>query len=153
ELPPSLIERGLELQAGLERRLNGSAESSALPVASAVEPTVLAGEEADLSPNACWHISVRFGPDVLRNGMDPLSILRYLKTLGEIVHIETLADALPAAEAMDPETCYLGVEIAFRCDRSRCDIESAFEFVREDCSLRILPPNSAVDQYLDLIES
>ena len=27
-----------------------------------------------------WHISVRFGPDVLRNGMDPLSILRYLGT-------------------------------------------------------------------------
>lgn len=26
----------------------------------------------------CWHISVRFGPHMLRGGMDPLSFLRYL---------------------------------------------------------------------------
>jgi two-component system chemotaxis sensor kinase CheA len=30
-----------------------------------------------------WHISVRFGPSVLRNGMDPLAFLRYLLNLGE----------------------------------------------------------------------
>ena len=35
----------------------------------------------------CWHISLRFGVDVLRNGMDPLSFVRYLGTLGQIVHL------------------------------------------------------------------
>src|ERR1035437_9565092 len=34
-----------------------------------------------------WHISVRFGPEVLRNGMDPLSFIRYLGTLGNITAI------------------------------------------------------------------
>jgi two-component system chemotaxis sensor kinase CheA len=58
-----------------------------------------------------WHISVRFGPGVLRNGMDPLSFLQYLASLGEIIAITTLADAMPAAVEMDPECCYLGFEI------------------------------------------
>ena len=39
-----------------------------------------------------WHISLRFGRDVLRNGMDPLSFIRYLGTMGEIVGIVTLHD-------------------------------------------------------------
>ncbi len=60
-----------------------------------------------------WHISVRFGQDVLRNGMDPLSFIRYLGTMGKIIGIATLTDALPNAEQMDPEICYLGFEIAF----------------------------------------
>ena len=37
-----------------------------------------------------WHLSLRFAPEVLKNGMDPLAFLRYLQMLGEIVHIETL---------------------------------------------------------------
>ncbi|MBP6599963.1 MAG: Hpt domain-containing protein, partial [Giesbergeria sp.] len=36
-----------------------------------------------------WHISVRFGHDVLRNGMDPMSFIRYLATLGHITAIVT----------------------------------------------------------------
>ncbi|MFZ4478429.1 MAG: chemotaxis protein CheW [Rhodoferax sp.] len=99
-----------------------------------------------------WHISVRFGADVLRNGMDPLSFIRYLETMGRILGIVTLSDALPAADAMDPETCYLGFEIAFqtRCDKNA--IENVFEFVRDDCRLLILPPHSLISEYVNLID-
>ncbi|NDP40758.1 MAG: chemotaxis protein CheA [Rhodoferax sp.] len=100
-----------------------------------------------------WHISVRFGPDVLRNGMDPLSFLRYLQTLGKIIGIATLADAIPKAELMDPETCYLGFEIALQSDADKKTIENVFEFVRDDCRLRILPPHSLVADYIELINS
>lgn len=55
-----------------------------------------------------WHISLRFGPDVLRKGMDPASFLRYLLELGQIVHLTTLPDGMPEAADMDPESCYLG---------------------------------------------
>ena len=98
-----------------------------------------------------WHISLRFGPDVLRNGMDPLSFIRYLQTLGTIVGIATLADAIPAAELMEPETCYLGFEIALQSDADKATIENVFEFVRDDCRLRILPPHSLVSDYILLI--
>ena len=99
-----------------------------------------------------WHISVRFGPDVLKNGMDPLSFIRYLQTMGRIVGIVTLADTIPDVDAMDPEICYLGYEIAFQTRADKATIESAFEFVRDDCQLCILPPHSLIDDYVRLIE-
>jgi two-component system chemotaxis sensor kinase CheA len=99
-----------------------------------------------------WHISVRFGPGVLRNGMDPLSFLHYLASLGEIIAITTLADAMPAADEMDPECCYLGFEMRFQTRASKAQIEQVFDFVRDDCTLHILPPNSKIDEYLKLID-
>jgi two-component system chemotaxis sensor kinase CheA len=100
-----------------------------------------------------WHISLRFGQDVLKNGMDPLSFIRYLGTLGEILHLTTLDDALPAADGMDPECCYLGFEIRLRSDADKARIENVFEFVRDDCQLYILPPGSRVADYVHLIEA
>jgi len=99
-----------------------------------------------------WHISVRFGPQVLRGGMDPLSFIRYLSSLGEILAIETIPDALPAAAEMDPESCYLGFEIRLQTRASKADIERVFDFCREDCELRILPPNSKLSEYIKLIK-
>jgi two-component system, chemotaxis family, sensor kinase CheA len=99
-----------------------------------------------------WHISVRFGPDVLRGGMDPLSFLRFLSSLGEIVALETIPDAMPGAAEMDPESCYLGFEIRLQTRSSKADIERVFDFCRDDCELHILPPNSKVSEYQKLIK-
>ena len=60
-----------------------------------------------------WHISVRFGPDVLTAGMDPMSFLRYLASFGQLQGVTLIAAALPAAATMDPERCYLGFEMGF----------------------------------------
>jgi two-component system chemotaxis sensor kinase CheA len=98
-----------------------------------------------------WHISVRFGPDVLRNGMDPLSFIRYLGTIGQITAIETIADALPEADQIDPELCYLGFEMAFQTQANKAQIEKVFEFVREDSRLVILPPHSRISEYISLL--
>ena len=98
-----------------------------------------------------WHISIRFGRNVLRGGMDPLSFIRYLTSLGEIIGIETVTDGIPPADEMDPESCYLGFEIRLQAKTSKADIEHVFEFVRDDCDLRILPPQSAVADYIRLI--
>ncbi len=98
-----------------------------------------------------WHVSVRFGPNVLRGGMEPLSFIRYLTTLGEILAIETVPDMMPPAEEMDPESCYLGFEIRLQTRASKADIEQVFSFCSDDCDLRILPPNSKLSEYLKLI--
>ncbi|WP_095098133.1 chemotaxis protein CheA [Pseudomonas sp. Irchel 3A5] len=84
-----------------------------------------------------WHISLRFGHDVFRNGMDPLSFLRFLNTLGEIVTVQTLTDNLPALEAWDAESCYLGFEIDFHSSATHAAINEVFDFVREDCLVEI----------------
>jgi two-component system chemotaxis sensor kinase CheA len=106
---------------------------------------------ADMVNADHWHISVRFGPDVLRNGMDPLSFIRYLNTMGKIKAIETVSDTLPDADAMDPELCYLGFEMAFQTRVDKAAIEQVFEFVRDDSRLVILPPHSLISEYISLI--
>ncbi|MBL8485846.1 MAG: chemotaxis protein CheA [Rhodocyclaceae bacterium] len=106
----------------------------------------------DTAISDCWHISVRFGRGVLRNGMDPLAFLRYLLSLGEIVHMTTLTDAMPEAAQMDPEACYLGFEVELRSHADKEAIERVFDFVRDDCDLHILPPNSRIADYIALIE-
>lgn len=100
-----------------------------------------------------WLLSLRFGKDVLRNGMDPLSFIRYLTTLGEIVSLHTILDAMPDADSMDPESCYLGFEIALKSDADKKTIEDVFEFVRDDCLVHILPPRSKIWEYLELIRT
>lgn len=100
-----------------------------------------------------WHISLRFGEDSLRNGMDPLSFIRYLTTLGEIVGLTTVCENMPPLADMDAETCYLGFEINFKTEVSKEEIESVFEFVREDSRIHILPPNSRIADYIELINA
>jgi two-component system chemotaxis sensor kinase CheA len=96
---------------------------------------------------AAWHISVRFGPDMLRNGMDPLSFLRYLATLGELLGVVTCAEQLPPAAHMDAESCYLGFEIKLLSEQSEATITEAFEFVRDDCRLFIFAPDTRAGHY------
>jgi two-component system, chemotaxis family, sensor kinase CheA len=100
----------------------------------------------------CWHISVRFGSEVMKHGMDPLAILRYLATLGEIAHLTTLVDTMPHAAEMDSEACYLGFEIDLRSSVGKAAIERVFDFVHDECLLKILPPFAKVSEYLQLID-
>ncbi len=99
-----------------------------------------------------WHISLRFGPDVLRNGMDPLSFLRYLGQIGQITDIALLDDALPALDGFDAESCYLGFEIGFSTAADKAAIDEVFDFVRDDCQIRILAPRTKVSEYVQLID-
>ncbi|MCB6183961.1 chemotaxis protein CheA [Leeia sp. TBRC 13508] len=98
-----------------------------------------------------WHISLRFGEDVMRNGMDPTSFLRYLTTFGDILSIITMTDRVPALEDMQPESNYLGFEMSFHSGADKETIEGAFEFVWNDSDIRILPPHSKVSEFLDII--
>ena len=143
------LAKGKELLAALEPWLDDSIKQK--PAA-----TALPGNAAEATPTfdkSAWHISVRLGPDLLRNGMDPLSILRYLRTLGDITHITTLTDNLPPMAAFDPETLYLGFEITLYSDADQGAIEDAFMFVREDSRIQIIPPRSHTDAYISLIKS
>jgi len=131
-------------QAGgalLERLRQYLAPSDAAP--EIADPAHAIG---DSGKTGLWQISVRFGEDVLRNGMDPLSFIRYLGTLGSIERILTLQDQLPELGALDPEACHLGFEIAFRTDADQATIENVFEFVIDDCVLNIVAPSAVAPE-------
>ncbi|MEV4510073.1 chemotaxis protein CheA [Dactylosporangium sp. NPDC049525] len=99
-----------------------------------------------------WRLTLRFGPDSLRNGMDPLSFLRYLATMGVLERVTTLTDALPDLDQLDPETCYLGFEVDFVSAAAKADIEDVFDFVREDSQISIVPADNQAADYVKVIE-
>lgn len=106
--------------------------------------------ESDVA-SSNWHLSLRFKEDVLRDGMDPLSFIRYMETIGDIEGLTVLSDNLPAAAEMDPESCYLGFEIQLKTEANKEEIEEIFEFVQEECVIHILPPHSHIEKYIKLI--
>ncbi|SFX29834.1 two-component system, chemotaxis family, sensor kinase CheA [Pseudomonas sp. NFACC49-2] len=100
---------------------------------------------------ARWHVSLRLCPDVLRNGMDPLSLLRYLNSFGQISAVVCITEGMPDIAAMDPETCYLGFELGFVSDADQATIEGAFDFVREGSRICVLPCNGDLAGFRALI--
>ncbi|POR63938.1 chemotaxis protein CheA [Pseudomonas syringae] len=138
-----LQQPALEREAALRQALQvfqAPASASAADIASA---QVVSDDEQ--SAEVLWHISLRFGVDVFRNGMDPLSFLRYLNTLGQMVQVTTLTDSIPTVEAWDPESCHLGFEIDFRSAAGHAAINEVFDFVREDCAVEITPLDETPD--------
>ncbi len=99
-----------------------------------------------------WHISLRLSTDCLKNGMDPLSFIKFLTSLGEIKHIETIIDNFPDSDSFDAETLYFAYEIALQSDASLEEIENTFMFVQDDSDISILPPCAKIDDYLALID-
>jgi two-component system, chemotaxis family, sensor kinase CheA len=140
---PAVHARSLALGEQLRRLHGGDATAAAAAVAP---PPAAAGAQA------CWHLSLRFGPDALRNGLDPLAFLRYLGTLGPVQACHTLADAVSPLETLDAESCYLGFEIRLHTEQGREAIEQVFEFALEDCALTILGPDADAAQYEALLE-
>lgn len=140
----------------LIERLNSFMNGSFTDVVATVSSqTVVASlDNKDLvSPSDNWHISLRFGLDVLKQGMDPTSFVKYLQQIGNIISLSVLPDRIPSLDEIDPEACYLGFEIDLQCDRNKEEIESVFEFVQEDCDIRIVPPHSAISSYIELIQT
>jgi two-component system chemotaxis sensor kinase CheA len=137
------------LRGKLQQFLGKPAAASGGVVASEAKVDVSGGGEMETDN---WHISLRFGHDVLRKGMEPSAFLRYLNELGRIVHLVTLPDGIPDADEMDPESCYLGFEISYQSDAGKAKIESVFDFVRDDCLIHIWPPHSKLADFINSIE-
>ena len=155
ELIEVVASQGAQLQApalAREAELRQTLQAYQGPSQSeTLEPEVLPDIEAAGADTQAvlWHISLRFSKDVFRNGMDPLSFLRFLNTLGEIVAVHTLTDNLPTVEAWDAESCYLGFEIDFHSSASHAAINEVFDFVREDCQIEIV--QTGTHQAADLL--
>ncbi|MDH5518511.1 MAG: chemotaxis protein CheA [Gammaproteobacteria bacterium] len=139
----------VQLESCMGQTRNNSS-NDAEPAPSVIKE--ISRDESLSVSNDNWHISLRFGPDVLKGGMDPQSFIRYLQRIGNIVSISTLLDNVPLLHEIDPEDCYLGFEIGFETEESKESIESVFDFVKDDCQIRILPPNSLIGEYISLIQ-
>ncbi len=110
------------------------------------------GTPTRASSSRCWHVCAAFGPDTFRNGMDPMALLNYLRGLGEITTLACDSAAVPALDQLDPETCHLAFELDLETGASRDEIEGAFSFVRDDCTLQVLAPDANAKADAGLID-
>jgi two-component system chemotaxis sensor kinase CheA len=148
-----VAERSRVLGQHLRQLYGAPAAPAAAPAQPAAQVTVAAaGCEAATSAAAAWHLSLRFGPDALRNGLDPLAFIRYLGSLGRLTGCHVLADELPALQSLDAETCHLGFELRLQTEAGHDEIERVFEFAVDDCSVQILPPGADGDAFEQLLQ-
>jgi two-component system chemotaxis sensor kinase CheA len=160
-MEPTLI--GIFLQcrdhigALVEASVNGEISPELHAVSQQLRSQLMTGHPAEASPaeaapeDETWHISMRCGSTLLQDGLDPLGLLRYLSTLGELVNVTTIYDSLPPLASLDPKVCHLGFEIDLRTRLDKATIDDAFEFVRSSSLIRLLPPKSKPEEWAALI--
>lgn len=146
----AVVVRDARLREALARYAAPGAAAEWVVPAPAPAPAPVA-DEPRVGTDDCWHVSVRFGVDVHRQGINPLTFLRDLEELGEVVRVATVLDAMPPVDLMDPEACYLGFEIDLRANCDKHAIAAVFEFVEDSSIVRILPPSSRIDAFVELI--
>ena len=147
ELDDSVRENGESLHAQLNGYMDGTDSAS---LSKEIVDSIATAEDIMVADH--WHISIRYDKEVLQNGMDPISFLRYLDRLGEIISVTILHDDLPDLADTNAELCYLGYEVNFYGEVDKAQIESVFEFVVEMCHLHITPPKEKIDMYIEMLD-
>jgi len=138
-----------DVRADLVVQLRALTEGEA-PAAAASAPVAAAPTAAGGS--GVWTISARFGVETFRNGMDPLSIARYLGGLGTVVSMRCSTEGVPPLLNIDPESCFLSFVMQLETSASRDDIEGAFSFVIDDCELDVVAPETPEQKLARAIE-
>lgn len=126
-----------------------SATTATVVTSSASAPEAKAATDGPL----VWTISANFGVDTFRNGMDPLSIARFLGGLGRVVSIKCGTDAVPPLLSLDAESCHWSFVMELESSASREDIEGAFSFVMDDCELDVQAPETPGQKLARAIEA
>lgn len=137
----------------LNHTANVVSDASTQLAASTEVITAISREQSERVDHDHWHLIIEFGENTYRDGMEPLSFISYLSTLGRVVQINPITNRFPTTDEYDAESCVLSFEIGLESQASRQQIEDVFEFVLEDSTLHIVPPHSELNLYLELIES
>lgn len=92
--------------------------------------------EPDPAPAPAWLLKVRPHAGAMRNGGEPLLLLRELTALGARC-IECDCGSVPPLDTLDPGTGYLGWTFSLEADVSEGSAREIFEFVGDDCGLAV----------------
>jgi len=149
-------EAGAERAALVERLQAAAGHAEAQELEAGLAPATAPAHAPVLAITGsarCWHVSVAFGTETFRNGMDPLALLNYVRGLGSVPNLVCDIAGVPPLDQLDPESCHLAFELGVETDASRAEIEGAFSFVRDDCVLHVLEPGATPEDYARLIEA
>lgn len=117
--------------AEVERKMWQDEEESA-----AAEAGRVTSEDTDGTGHHGWKVSLRFLDAALANGSEPLLMLRELGELGGFC-LSVDATELPMLDALDVERAYLSWSYYVPGKVSRGAVEEIFDFIDNECSLKI----------------
>lgn len=120
-----------------------------LPSMTIPAPPVIADEKPGITTSERWHLSVRFYPDLFRDGFDVLALLKYLGNQGEIHYIMPVWRPRPPLQLLDSTDCFLGYEIVIESGCGAEKLRSAFDFVATQSIIVLLPVHGDLSLYRD----
>ena len=98
----------------------------------------LVGEGPAPASSPGWELHLRPHADAMRNGAEPLLLLRELTAMGAVC-IACDMSHLPTLESFDPERGYIGWTFAMPAAVSEADALDPFDFVRDDWGIAVGP--------------
>ncbi|MDP3550943.1 MAG: chemotaxis protein CheA [Novosphingobium sp.] len=89
---------------------------------------------AAVAPEARWQVRVRPHAAAMRNGSEPLLMLREMSELGGVCELCDIS-SIPPLDGFDVGTGYLGWAFSFPASVGEDAVRDIFDFVGDDCSL------------------
>jgi two-component system chemotaxis sensor kinase CheA len=112
--------------------------TAATPASQESEDRAERGNNMLETPERLWRIAFAPGPELMRNGADPLLLLRELRQMGGL-EARAHTEDLPPLDEMDPVRCYARWEMTLTTAESADAIRDVFIFVEDACDLTIDP--------------
>lgn len=142
-ITPDIVGKGYEITELLSPWLDDDeSEPELIETAATTEPDDF---------NHCWVISWSMQRDALKNGLDPIAIIKFLSNIGTLEYC-AIDDSDCPEDEFDPEALYLKFAVALTSNASKEDIEDAFLFVKDESDIKIVAPQSAVEKYIEAIK-
>jgi two-component system chemotaxis sensor kinase CheA len=94
-------------------------------------------------------ITMKFRPDILSTGQDPVMLIRELTDNGSIIETRSYTEAVPDFYNINPTTCYVWWEVIMRTSRPLSDIQNVFLFVVDENEIII---EDISDQYKEGVD-
>ncbi len=104
----------------------------------------------DMSGEKIISVMMKFRPDILATGQDPIMLIQELKDLGEIIESRVYVDAIPDLYNLVPTTCYTSWDIIMRTNRPVSDVNNVFIFVMDENEISVADISSQYKEGIDL---
>lgn len=83
-----------------------------------------------------YRIAFKPQPDLFERGNEPGLVIRELSELGDVV-VTCDASTIPSLAEIDPAAAYLSWTIDLETEYNLADVRDVFEFVEDDCDLKV----------------
>jgi two-component system, chemotaxis family, sensor kinase CheA len=97
-----------------------------------------------------FSVTMRFRPDILATGQDPIMLIHELSDNGEIVECSAYTDSIPDFFNINPTVCYTWWDIKLRTNHPLSEIQNIFLFVVDENDIVIEDISDTFKEGVDL---